>query len=64
MYKVLKSRGLPEQRPEVGTNGKRKSCKDLGNSFQVDRKANKWPRDGKAELYENWIEDEQKGGSR
>ena len=47
VHKVLGSTGLPEQRPEVRMNGKSKLSKNLGKSFQVDRKSSKWPQGGK-----------------
>lgn len=59
MHKVLGSTGLPEQRPEVRMNGKSKLSKNLGKSFQVDRKSSKWPQGGKVQLYKDWMESRQ-----
>ena len=60
LHKVLSSRGVPEQKPEVRMNGESESSKNLGKSFQVDRRSSKWPQGGKAQLYEDWMESKQK----
>lgn len=60
MHNVLSCRGLPEQRFEVRMNGKSESSKNLGKSFQVDRRSSKWPQGGKTQLYEDWMESKQK----
>lgn len=60
LHKVLSSRGLPEQKPEVRMNEESESSKNLGESFQVDRRSSKWPQGGKAQLYEDWMESKQK----
>lgn len=59
MHKVLGRTCLPEQRPEVRMSGKSKLSKNLGKSFQVDRKSSKWPQGGKVQLYEDWMESKQ-----
>ena len=41
VHKVLSSRGLPEQKPEVRMNEESESSKNLGKSFQVDRRSSK-----------------------